>query len=238
MHPHLIVKLHARYGQTDILPVNDAAQALADIAHTRTLRFDDLRHAVARLGCTVTVERGDAGTGTVSAMIDDHMLATAAGIISDARVLVERAQLKAQQHKVSYDTPIDTLSVVKDICALKQMCTQSGGLRPFGVSLLVGGIDIDGPRLFETDPTGIYFEYKAVAIGEFETEVSDKLQKSYKPDMSVDEGLKTLSKMMVEVLDKNFDATRLDCAYIKTNEKRFVKLTRDEVEKVVKASKR
>src|SRR6056300_1125551 len=52
--------------------------------------------------------------------IDDHVISTASGIISDARVLVERAQLKAQQHKVTYDTPIETLTIVKDICNLKQ----------------------------------------------------------------------------------------------------------------------
>ena len=104
--------------------------------------------------------------------IDDHIGASASGILSDARVLIERAQLKAQQHSVTYDSPIDVLTIVKDICDLKQICTQSAGLRPFGVSLLVAGVDQDGEaRLFETDPTGIFFQYKATAIGEGETEV-------------------------------------------------------------------
>lgn len=76
--------------------------------------------------------------------IDDHIAVTAAGIISDARVLIERAQIKAQQHRVTYDTGIDVLSVVKDMSDLCQFTTQSGGLRPFGVSLLVGGVDESG----------------------------------------------------------------------------------------------
>ena len=62
--------------------------------------------------------------------IDDHIATTAAGIISDARVLVDRAQVKAQQHAVTYDSKIDILSIVKDVCDLKQICTQSAGLRP------------------------------------------------------------------------------------------------------------
>lgn len=103
--------------------------------------------------------------------IDDHIGATASGILSDARVLIERAQIKAQQHQVTYDTPVDVDEVVKDVCNLKQMCTQSGGLRPFGVSLLITGVDQQGPKLFETDPTGIFFQFKAAAIGEGETEV-------------------------------------------------------------------
>ncbi len=69
--------------------------------------------------------------------IDDHIGATASGILSDARVLIERAQLKAQQHKVTYDTAVDVITIVKDIANLKQICTQSGGLRPFGVSVLI-----------------------------------------------------------------------------------------------------
>src|SRR3989338_8237038 len=93
--------------------------------------------------------------------IDDHMGATASGILSDARVLIERAQLRAQQHRVTYDSQIDVSTIVKDICALKQICTQSGGLRPFGVSMIIGGIDVDGPKLFETDTTGIFFPFRA-----------------------------------------------------------------------------
>ena len=67
----------------------------------------------------------------------------------------------------------------KDIAQLKQICTQSGGLRPFGVSLLVAGVDEGGLKLFETDPIGIYFQYKATAIGEGENEVEQMLEKHY-----------------------------------------------------------
>jgi len=114
--------------------------------------------------------------------IDEHIGATASGILSDARVLIERAQLKAQQHRVTFDSAIDTLTVVKDICDLKQICTQSGGLRPFGVSLLVAGIDNNVPRLYETDPTGIFYQYKATVIGEGEPEIEEILQKRDPPD--------------------------------------------------------
>src|SRR3989338_3606412 len=121
--------------------------------------------------------------------IDDHIGATASGILSDARVLIERAQLRAQQHTVTYDSPIDVISIVKDIANLKQICTQSGGLRPFGVSILVAGIDNSKARLFETDPTGIFFEYKASVIGEGEVEIEEILQKEYNSTLSIEEGL-------------------------------------------------
>src|SRR3990167_8130266 len=123
-------------------------------------------------------------------VIDDHVAAAASGIISDARVLVDRAQMRAQQHAVTYDSKVDTLSLVKEICDMKQICTQSAGLRPFGVSLLVGGVDSNGPTLYETDPTGIFFQYYAAVIGEKEVEIEEMLQKQYNKNLTVEEGLK------------------------------------------------
>ncbi|MCX6710137.1 MAG: archaeal proteasome endopeptidase complex subunit alpha [Candidatus Woesearchaeota archaeon] len=164
-------------------------------------------------------------------IIDDHLLATAAGIISDARVLIDRAQVKAQQHKVTYDSPIDVLSVVKDICNLKQVCTQSGGLRPFGVSLLIAGADFDGPKLYETDPTGIYFRYKAAVIGEGEVEVEEILKKEYKENMSREDAIKLAMKAMYRFIKKNVSMDRIDAAYVELPEKKITKVSKKELEK-------
>ena len=169
--------------------------------------------------------------------VDEHIVATAAGILSDARVLIEMAQLKAQQHKVTYDSPIDTLTVVKDICNLKQICTQQAGLRPFGVSILVAGIDNGTPKLFETDPTGIFFQYKATVIGEKEPEIEDILHKKYKDSITIDEAFKLIVSAFCKLLGKNFNPSRIDAAYIKTDEKKFRKMTKAQVEKVFSESK-
>lgn len=169
--------------------------------------------------------------------IDDHIAVTASGIISDARVLVERAQVKAQQHTVTYDTPVDSITIVKDICALKQVCTQSGGLRPFGVSLIVAGIDQDGPKVFETDPTGIFFQYKATVIGEGEPEIEEILGREYKDSLTIEDGLKLALKALNQVLDKNFSVERVAAAYIKTDEKVLREITRANLDRVLKGIK-
>ena len=166
--------------------------------------------------------------------VDEHIAVAAAGILSDARVLVERAQLTAQQHKVTYDHPVDTLAVVKDICNLKQVTTQSGGYRPFGVSLLVAGVDDTGVRLFETDPTGIFFEYKASVIGEGEVVVDEMLHKEYKDNMTVKDGLKLAIKALNKALEE-LDAKRLDCAYIDAKTKKFTKIPEEEIAQIVAA---
>lgn len=164
--------------------------------------------------------------------VDDHIAATASGIISDARVLIDRAQLKAQQHSVTYDSKIDVLSIVKDMCDLKQICTQSAGLRPFGVSLLVGGVEEDGTiRLFLTEPYGLYFQYKAAVIGEGDAEIEPILQKRYRANMSIEEGIKLGLSLLKEFLKDDFSLDRVDVAYVDAKERRYTKLSGDDLKK-------
>jgi len=170
--------------------------------------------------------------------IDKHIGATAAGILSDARVLIERAQVKAQQHRVTYDAPVDLIGIVKDIGSLCQITTQSGGLRPFGVSLLIAGVDPSGkPRLFETDPTGIFFEFKASVIGEAELEIEEILGKEYSATMTMDEGLRLGLATLSKVLDKNFSVERIDAAIIPSSTRTLESVGRDKLEKLLKNKK-
>lgn len=152
--------------------------------------------------------------------VDDHIGATATGFVMDGRVLIERARVLSQQHMVSYGVPMDTQSLVKEICDVKQFYTQYGGARPFGVSILFAGID-DNPVLYVTDPTGIYFEYKATAVGEAEGEVKSILNKAYKETITIEEGLKVAFGALKKVLGKDFDIRRIDAAYIRGDEKKF-----------------
>ncbi len=167
-------------------------------------------------------------------VIDDHIISTAAGILSDARVLIERSQVKAQENHVTYDSPIDTLAVVKDMCSLKQLCTQSGGLRPFGVSLLVAGIDEDGAKLFQTDPTGLFYQYYATVIGEGETDIQEILYKEYKENITVEQGLQIAVNGIKKFLEEDFSIDRIDAAYIDAKTKTMKKFSHEEITKLSK----
>lgn len=165
--------------------------------------------------------------------IDDHIGATASGILSDGRMLIEKARLTAQQHKVTYDEPIDTSTIVKDICNLKQQFTQFGGARPFGVSILFAGVDNSDASLYVTEPTGIFFEYKATAIGEGETEIKEILNKEYKEAMSIEDGVKLSIKALKKTLGKEFDINRIDGAFIKISDKKFTRLKKEQIKKLM-----
>lgn len=158
--------------------------------------------------------------------IDDHIGATATGAVMDGRVLAERARVLAQQHMVSYGVPIEVTTLVKEISDVKQFYTQYGGARPFGVSMLFAGIEEDKPILYLTDPMGIFFQYKATAVGEDEMEVKAILNKTYKETLSVEEGLKVAVDALKKVLGKDFDLKRIDAAFIRNGEKKFTRADR------------
>ena len=163
--------------------------------------------------------------------IDEHIGATASGILSDARILIQRAQLLAQQHRVTYDEPIEIPTLVKNICDLKQNFTQYGGARPFGVSLLIAGVEDKKPMLFTTDPTGIFFEFKATAVGEAEDELKEILAKKYRDNLKFEDALKLALSSLKSVLGKQFNPDRLDGSYVNTTTGKFCKISKELIKK-------
>ena len=127
--------------------------------------------------------------------IDDHVVATASGILSDARILIEQAQILSQQNRVTYGSPIEPISIVRMIADKKQMFTQYGGARPFAASFLVGGVNKGKAHLFTSDVYGSFFAYKANVIGENDEKIKEILRKDYKEDMTIEEGIKFTLKI-------------------------------------------
>lgn len=121
--------------------------------------------------------------------IDDHAGAVASGFLADARALVQLTRVRAQVHKITYNEPADIWNLAKLIGNRMQLITQYGGLRPFGVSLLLGGVDKTGPHLIETDPSGTLFEWRAQAIGRGAVLANKILNQRWKENMSEKEAL-------------------------------------------------
>ncbi len=161
--------------------------------------------------------------------IDEHIITTAAGILSDARILVNHIRVTAQQHRVTYDTPIDIESIIKEISDIKQQYTQHPGVRPFGAALIIAGTNNGKSKLFTSDITGNYFEYNAVAIGENDDKIKEELRKEYKKEMTINEAIKLSLKIFKELQKENFDINRFNISYIKKTEGKLKKLTLEEV---------
>ncbi|KAF9278640.1 nucleophile aminohydrolase [Linnemannia elongata] len=138
----------------------------------------------------------------VSTLIDDSSLEKVAIICSnigmvysgmgpDYRVLVNKARKAAQAYKRVYMEEPPTAILVKEIASVMQEFTQSGGVRPFGVSLLIAGFDEKGPMLYQVDPSGSYWPWKATAIGKNMVNAKTFLEKRYNEDIELEDAIHT-----------------------------------------------
>src|SRR6266542_4055362 len=119
--------------------------------------------------------------------VDDHIGVAAAGYIPDARTQVDHARFFAQSNRLIYDEPVDVEGVAKNIADMAQQFTQYAGVRPFGVALILAGVDNNGSSLFLTDPSGTYIGYNAIAIGAGSDQVNEFLEKNYRADIDTEE---------------------------------------------------
>ena len=163
------------------------------------------------------------------AEVDSHLIASVAGITSDARVLIEKAQLLAQQHRITYDSPIETELIVKEISNMKQQFTQYGGARPFGVSMMYAGVNSVKSELFVSDITGNYFSYYANAVGENDDKIKEKLRERYKKDIKIKEGVKLALDIFKEIKGEKFDIKKFELALIPLNYKKIERREGEEI---------
>ncbi|KAK1295891.1 Proteasome subunit alpha type-2 [Acorus calamus] len=114
------------------------------------------------------------------------------GMGPDSRVLVRKSRKQAQQYFRLYKEKIPVTQLVRETATVMQEFTQSGGVRPFGVSLLVAGYDdVDGPQLYQVDPSGSYFSWKASAMGKNVSNAKTFLEKRYTDDMELEDAIHT-----------------------------------------------
>jgi proteasome alpha subunit len=130
------------------------------------------------------------GSGEKVYQIDDHLGTAISGFLADGRVLVDMGRVKAQVYKLTYDEPLNVMGAVKEISDRMQLYTQYGGVRPFGVAFLLGGIDEKGSQLFEIDPSSAYYGWKAQAIGRGAPEALKILKKGWKENLSEEDAVK------------------------------------------------
>ena len=166
--------------------------------------------------------------------IDEHIIMSAAGILSDARMLVDEGQMTAQQHRVTYDSPIEPLSIIKHIADKKQMFTQYGGARPFGVAVMIAGVSKGKGHVYTSDVTGNFFAYKANAIGEHDEKIKEELRKDFKEEMSMDEGASFALSIFKKVQEKNFEVDRFEIARVPLATGKLERVSDEDVKKLAK----
>ncbi len=136
--------------------------------------------------------------------INDSAILTFAGLNADARVLIDKVRVLSESHCMNYGEYPDIGILSLKASEIQQKYTYKGGARPFGCSLLLVGFDKTGtPRIYQTDPSGAYYEWKAAAIGRSDAQTREFLEKNFKPDLSLDEAVKVAFKAMLHVVEPN-----------------------------------
>ncbi|CCF59335.1 hypothetical protein KAFR_0G03030 [Kazachstania africana CBS 2517] len=147
--------------------------------------------------------------------IDNHIVLSFSGLNADSRILIEKARVEAQSHRLTLEDPVTVEYLARYVAGVQQKYTQSGGVRPFGVSTLIAGLDPrdNTPKLYQTEPSGIYSSWTAQTIGRNSKTVREFLEKNYnkdEPPSTVEECVKLTIKSLLEVVQtgaKNIEIT-------------------------------
>lgn len=162
--------------------------------------------------------------------IDSHIIASVAGIVSDARVLIEKAQILAQQQRMTYDAPIEPELIIKEISSIKQQFTQYGGARPFGISIMIAGINGKKSQLYVSDITGNYLSYYSNAIGENDEKIKEKLREKYNEELTIKKGVKLALDIYKEIQGQKFDINKFELVYIQNEEGKLNRIEENNLE--------
>lgn len=165
--------------------------------------------------------------------VDLHIAVTAAGLIADARRLVDLARVDAQKHRLSYNEPSTVESIARSACDLMQVYTQYGGIRPFGVSLLIAGVD-DKPRLYEAEPSGAMTGYLADSVGSNKKEVDEFLEKNYKETMALEDAINLGIAALKKNVETKLTVDNIEVSYVDTKTKKVTALSDKEIAKYLK----
>lgn len=168
--------------------------------------------------------------------IDDHLCIGISGLTADARVLSQYMRNECLNHQYIYDTPMNVGRLVSQVADMSQQKTQNSSKRPYGVGLLVAGCDEKGPHLYETCPSGNFFEYYAMAIGGRCTSAKTYLEKHFEKfqTSSVDELIQHAVEAMNKTTasDQSLTVKNMSVSVLSTTEK-YRELPADDLQKFI-----
>lgn len=160
--------------------------------------------------------------------LDEHVGMVYSGMGPDFRVLAAAGRKQCRSYRVTYHEPIPVGQLVRHLASVMQEYTQSGGVRPFGVSLLVCGYDATGPHLYQVDPSGSYWAWKASAIGKNMVNAKTFLEKRYTADIELEDAIHTALLTLKEGFDGKMGSDNIELGVV-TDKGQFKVLTPAEV---------
>ncbi|KXS19860.1 N-terminal nucleophile aminohydrolase [Gonapodya prolifera JEL478] len=152
--------------------------------------------------------------------IDSHIGTAMSGLTADARTMIDHARVEAQNHTFTYDERIKVESLTQAVCDLALRFGESADgqesimSRPFGVALLIAGVDEKGPQLFHADPSGTFMQFDAKAIGSGSEGAQTELQEHYNKSMTLRDAEKLALKTLKQVMEEKLNSTNVQLASV------------------------
>lgn len=167
--------------------------------------------------------------------VDSHIGCAVSGLIADGRSLVDHARVEAQSHRFTYDEPMPVESLTQSVCDLAMSFGEGGEenkskmSRPFGVSLLLAGIDARGPQLYHMDPSGTYTAYEAQAIGNGSEGARAMLQERFNKSLSLEQAASLVMRVLTETMEEKVNSSNIEVCKVIPG-RGFVMLGKEELE--------
>lgn len=148
--------------------------------------------------------------------IDNHMGIAISGLIADARLLAKYMRGEALNHKWAYESSIQVGRLTTMVSDKAQVYTQKQEKRPYGVGLLVVGYDKTGPHVYETLPSGLFYEYKAQSMGARSQAARTYLEKHFEEfdDLSKDDLIKHALMSLKATATKGLTSKNVTIAFV------------------------
>ncbi|AYU78685.1 proteasome subunit alpha type-5 [Leishmania donovani] len=170
--------------------------------------------------------------------IDSHIATVMSGMVADARILVEHARVESQNHRFTYNEPMSVESCTLATCDLSIQFGESGGKRklmsrPFGVSLLIAGVDEKGPQLWQTDPSGTHTRYDAQAIGGGAEAAQSVFTERYHRNMTLEEGETLAVDILKQVMEDQLSPENIEVAVVRADDGKLHMYTPTEIKAIM-----
>ncbi|GFE52707.1 proteasome subunit alpha [Babesia ovis] len=138
----------------------------------------------------------------------------AAGMPADFRIVLKKGRKQAIKYKMLYGDDIPGAELVKEVASIMQEYTHSGGVRPFGISLLLASYDSEGPQLYQIDPSGAYFGWRATAIGDRMQNNMTFLEKRYNADLELEDAIHIAILTLKEGFEGEMSADNIEIGVV------------------------
>jgi proteasome alpha subunit len=160
--------------------------------------------------------------------IDEHLGVATSGLVADGRTLVEEARNEAQKHMMTYDEEIPTSVLAKFIADRCQHFTQYGGVRPYGLSTISGGVKDGNPKVYHTDPSGTLSQWNAVAIGKGREDAKEHLEENWEEGLDQEEAI-DLAVTALKQGEEEIELNNIELSVV-DQENRFQRYSPEELE--------